>query len=116
MKMLFASPDGPEVGLLRSALNQAGIPSEIRSENGDSNFPEAPLPPELWIIRDDDFKRAAAVRDDWLKSLPGALGTWACHFCGEISDGQFGACWNCGTEPFVGFEADGASMVQPREE
>jgi hypothetical protein len=70
MKHLFSSPSAPEVELLKSQLDQAGIAAEIRGEVSYSNFPGAAFQPELWVVQDEDFAEACNLRDSWL--MPGS--------------------------------------------
>ena len=63
MKMLFSSPSAPEVGLLKSLLDDAQIASEIRNESTYPNFPEAAFQPEIWVLNDEDYAEACEVRD-----------------------------------------------------
>jgi hypothetical protein len=94
MKMLFTSSHSPEVGLLKSRLDEAGIPCELRNENTSSNFPGSAFQAELWILNDADYQRAAEIRD--IGSSLESRGAWICPACGEESEGQFGSCWKCG--------------------
>jgi hypothetical protein len=58
MKMVFFSPDKPEVQRLAKELADAGIPCKVRKEviveDAPVHLPEA----ELWIENDDDCHRA----------------------------------------------------------
>jgi hypothetical protein len=75
MKLLFSSQSAPEVGLLKSLLEDNGIPAEVRNESVHSNFPGAAFQPEIWILNDEDYVRACEVRDAWYQpsSVPSAL-------------------------------------------
>jgi len=96
MKMVFSSPQSPEVGLLKDLLDKAGIPCEIRDENMYSNFPGAAFHPELWILNDDDYLRASEIRDGFSRPSAEPGSPWICSVCGEESEGQFNSCWRCG--------------------
>ena len=98
MKMLFSSPQSPEVGLLKDLLDKAGIPCEVRNENAYSNFPGAAFYPELWILNDDDFAKASEIRDTLCGTPSENLDSWVCPACGEKSEGQFSSCWKCGAD------------------
>ena len=96
MKMLYSSMNRTEVGLLRSLLEEAGIEFEVRNEFMNANYPIAPFYPELWVIQDEDFIKAAEIRDAW-RATPAAIPSpWTCPGCGEQLDGQFTSCWKCG--------------------
>ena len=96
MKMLFASPQSQEVELLRSALDKAGIPCEVRNENAYAFFPGAEFYPELWVLNEGDFPKAEELRDALLKLASSPSNSWICGVCGEQSEGQFSSCWKCG--------------------
>ncbi len=96
MRKLALSGESAEFGLFKSVLDEAGIRSEIRNENTFSNLPGACFYPELWILDDADYERAA----DLLRvaqERPRTVGNWQCTACGEESEPQFGSCWKCGT-------------------
>ena len=69
--MLFSSADQSAVGLLKSLLEDAGIPCEIRNENAFANFPGASFYPELWLLNDHDYPAAVELLDTWTKSVSG---------------------------------------------
>jgi hypothetical protein len=97
MKMLFSSSDRTAVGLLQSALEEAGIECELRNDAMQSNFPGAAFYPELWIIEDQDFPKAVEIRESLRSSGPIAQTPWTCPSCGEQLEAQFLSCWKCGT-------------------
>jgi hypothetical protein len=70
MKLLFSSEVPPEVGLLKSLLDESGIVSEIRNESTYSNFPGAAFQPEIWVLNDGEYAKACEVRDAWHQSSP----------------------------------------------
>jgi|SRR5437667_2873521 len=96
MKMLFASPQTQDVELLRNALNEAGIQCEVRNQNAYAFFPGAEFYPELWVLNEGDFQKAAELRDALLQPESAGANSWNCRVCGEESEGQFTACWKCG--------------------
>jgi len=53
------------VGLLKSLLDEAGVPSEIRNENVHSMFPGASLQPEIWVLHEEDYLEARRICDEW---------------------------------------------------
>ena len=52
--------------------------------------------PELWVLEDQDLARATTLLKN-LEEPSGITAQWRCAGCGELNDGQFGACWHCGT-------------------
>jgi hypothetical protein len=97
MKILFSSPQNQDVELLKNALNEAGIQCEVRNENAYAFFPGAEFYLELWVFNEADFQKAAELRDAFLKLASAPSNSWTCSACGEESEGQFTACWKCGT-------------------
>ena len=94
MKRLYSSDDIRGIGLVRSALDAAGIAYEVQNET--IPWPGAVFYPEIWIVEDGDFARACELRDA-ATQLPDTPQTeWTCPSCGERLEGQFGSCWNCG--------------------
>jgi hypothetical protein len=96
MKMLFSSPQNQDVERLKNALNEAGIQCEVRNQNAYTFFPGAEFYPELWVLNEGDFQKAAELRDALLKPASAPSNCWTCSACGEESEGQFTACWKCG--------------------
>ena len=85
-------------GLLKERLEQEGIACLLRNEELFAAMGEIPfleLRPELWILDDEVLPRARLLLEGWLS--PAAAGeSWTCKGCGEVLEGQFGACWKCG--------------------
>ena len=94
MKLLFSSPDLRGLGLIRSALDEAGIGYEVRNET--LPYPAPAFDPEIWILEDNDFSKARDLRDGVIRLPVGSQESWTCPACGEKSEGQFESCWKCG--------------------
>jgi hypothetical protein len=60
MKQIFSSPDSAQMGLVRSVLEAAEIPSEVRNESVSQAIPSAPFASELWV-HDEDFEEATRL-------------------------------------------------------
>ncbi len=96
----FSLADRAEAGLLKELLEREGIACLIRNEQLFAALGEIPFLecfPELWVVDNEVWPRARLLLDSWLKSEEGGL-PWNCPACGETLEGQFGACWNCGTQ------------------
>ena len=99
MKKLTSAPSAITIHHFRNLLMAEGIESEIRNEFfggilGDMPFTETW--PQLWVVKDIDYDRAMQLIDDSaLAESPGD--DWKCKQCGELNEGQFAACWSCGT-------------------
>ena len=104
MKFLRAAhtvQQGAELQMLRAILAEAGIECLIRNESLAVAMGEIPVSecfPELWVLNDSDYDRAAAIIAEWRSSPDTVEATpWVCPSCGETIEGQFGACWKCGS-------------------
>jgi len=53
----------PELGLLKSLLDEVGIACEIRNEASYPNFPGAAFQPEIWVVEEKDYAKACEIRD-----------------------------------------------------
>ena len=99
MKKLTTSPSLVTINHYKNVLESEGIACRIKNEHLGSIVGEMPFVevwPELWVINDLDVDRARQLIDeDITAESPGT--TWKCRRCGEENEGQFGACWNCGS-------------------
>ena len=98
MKDVYAAGDPVEAELVRGMLESAGIAAVV--ENDVPTTWEGAVASRLrsWVrVLDSDFERAQALVADWLSTRP-VSAPWVCATCGEKIDGQFTACWECGTE------------------
>ena len=100
MKKVTSADSLVTINHYRNLLISEGIPAFLRNEHFGSIMGEVPFQevwPELWVINEMDYDRAkqlidAAITDE-SPSAP-----WKCRRCGEENEGQFAACWSCGTE------------------
>lgn len=100
MKKLTSSESLVTINHYKNVLESEGIPCQIRNEFLGGIAGEMPLQevwPELWIINDIDYDRAKQLLDNAIADESPHV-NWKCHKCGEENEGQFAACWNCGTE------------------
>lgn len=96
----FTLADRAEAGLMKDRLEGEGISCLIRNEQLFAALGEIPFlecSPELWVVDDEVWPRAKLLLDSWFKAEVSDIG-WDCPCCGETLEGQFGACWKCGTE------------------
>jgi hypothetical protein len=96
----FSLADRAEAGLLKELLEREGVACLIRNEQLFAALGEIPFLecfPELWVVDDEVWPRAKSFLDNWFKQEEETL-SWTCLSCGEVLEGQFGACWKCGKE------------------
>lgn len=96
----FSLAERSQAGLFKELLQREGITCMVRNEQLFSAMGEIPFLecwPELWIVDDEVFPRARRLLDIWLQDETGKTADWICPNCGETLEGQFGACWQCGT-------------------
>ena len=94
----FTLADRAEAGLLKELLEREGVACLIRNEQLFAALGEIPFLecfPELWVVDEEIWPRAKRLIDNWLKNEEDTP-SWSCLSCGEILEGQFGACWKCG--------------------
>ena len=101
MRMIFAARDESEAAFLISLLESEEISAQtwtVRGEGGQ-------VPPQIWLLNDSDFDRAAQIVKEYVKNQekPAAKKElWKCTRCGEKHETTFSECWKCGQsrEPF----------------
>lgn len=93
--------DSAELQLIKRMLEQMRIACMIRNENLAGAMGEIPFMhcyPELWLLDEADLVKAEDALAQWRQASTQAQAVWVCWQCAELIDGQFGACWQCGTE------------------
>ena len=99
--LVYTSPDLPMVGHLKNILESFDIPCTIRKQFSSAAVGEIPPVecwPELWVVDFRQVERAKKIVKEALNPQIGHLSQWECPDCNELLDGQFTACWKCGTE------------------
>jgi hypothetical protein len=87
-----------EAAHIRNVLEAAGIPAEVRNDRLWGALGEIPLQeawPQVWVEPRDAERARALLRQ--LERGP-VRPAWTCPKCGESLEGQFTACWSCGSE------------------
>jgi len=97
MKTVYSASNISLISIFQNILEGYGIRCWIKNEFLFAAIGEIP-PIESWpllCVDDADFEEAKRIVDEALaeKDLP----IWKCDSCGEVIEGQFTACWNCGT-------------------
>lgn len=103
MKKIYTSQDRLLVNHFKNVLENQNINCIIKQEYLSGAIGELPPHecwPELWVIRENQYKAASQIVAELLAAMTeAALGTqiaWQCRHCGEHMEGQFTACWRCG--------------------
>ncbi len=98
MKRVYSAEHGLMTDHIMDILQEEGIICMIKNLNLSGALGELPpieCWPEVWILEDEDYDRASGIVEDLLKESTEYRPSWVCH-CGEIIEGQFTDCWNCG--------------------
>ncbi|MBL8363446.1 MAG: DUF2007 domain-containing protein [Rubrivivax sp.] len=96
MKRLLHAPNLALATLWAEQLSHAGIDACVQRAHTCAIVGELPPDqclPEVWVLDDARADEARAVLHAW-QHLPERR--WACRGCGEIVEGPFEQCWNCG--------------------
>jgi hypothetical protein len=96
MKRLAQAPNLAIATLWADVLNGAGCAVTVQRAFAGSIAGEIPPDqalPELWLV-DETQEPTARQLLHQLQHPPERR--WACPGCGEIIDGPFDACWQCG--------------------
>jgi hypothetical protein len=98
MKRLATVPNAALATLWADLLQQAGVPVSVQRYFASGIAGEIPpdqAMPELWVQDDSQLERARTLLHDLQHPT---WRHWACRGCGEVVDGPFEQCWNCGAE------------------
>ena len=98
---VYTSPDLPMVGHIKNILESQGIKCIIQNQFSSAATGEIPPIeswPELWILEKEKFAQAKKIVSEALNPEIEDLASWECLKCHEVIEGQFTACWSCGTE------------------
>ncbi len=96
MKKLLQAPNLALATLWADQLGSAGIGASVQRAYASGIAGEIPPDqslPEVWVTDDAQHAQAERLFDEW-RHLPELR--WSCAGCGEIVEGPFEQCWNCG--------------------
>ena len=96
MKRLTQAPNVALATLWVDLLAQAGIAATVQRAYASGIAGEIPPDqalPEVWVSDDDELERARVALHE-LRHLPHRR--WLCRACGELVEGPYEECWNCG--------------------
>lgn len=100
MVRVYSEPSPVFIYHLRDLLEGKGIAVIIRNEllaGGVGELPPTEVWPELWVVEKEDSQVAEKIVRDFITSTKTRTQDWVCSRCGEHIEGQFAACWNCGS-------------------
>lgn len=100
MKKVTSADSLVTINHYKNLLVSEGIAAFIRNEHLGGIVGEMPFQevwPELWVKNDLDYDRAMQLIDSAsiVEESPSAV--WHCTQCNAENEGQFSACWQCGT-------------------
>lgn len=96
MRRLTSAPNLALATLWRDMLSGCGIACSVQrafSSGIAGEIPPDQALPEIWVHDDADHARATALLHE-LRHPPWRH--WRCTGCGEMVEGPFEQCWNCG--------------------
>jgi len=95
VRRIAQAPNAAIAALWADTLVEAGIAASVQRQFLSSVAGEIPPDqclPEIWVTHDEQEAQARALLRE-LQSLPQRR--WVCA-CGEVVEGGFESCWNCG--------------------
>ena len=97
MRRLTQAPNIAIAALWADALQQAGFSATVQRyflSGIAGELPPDQCLPEVWLTHDDEEPRAKKLLGELQNP---AQRRWLCA-CGELVEGGFDQCWQCGTE------------------
>jgi hypothetical protein len=102
MKQVYMAENPVEAHMVVDLLGAEGIAAVVQGENLFAIRGVVPISyPTVWVVDDEDYGRGRALaleydRGQYSEVHPARRGPWTCSTCGEVSEGQFDQCWQCG--------------------
>ena len=96
MRKLVQAPNIALASLWADLLTQAGIDANVQrwfASGIAGEIPPDQALPEVWVVDDSQHERARVLLHELQRP---AWRHWLCRGCGELVDGPFESCWNCG--------------------
>lgn len=100
MKKIYSAADTILVGHLHNVLENEGIDCWIKNQilsGAIGELPPTECWPEVWLRNDEDYDRAMKIISPIITPPETDQSPWQCH-CGEMLEGQFNVCWQCGEQ------------------
>ena len=83
---------------IKAMLDSEWIPYLVKNQflsGAIGELPPTECWPDIWIENDEQHDRAMSIVNAALHSQTQESPSWKCQ-CGELIEGQFSDCWNCG--------------------
>lgn len=103
-RVVYRSDTNLDARYIEAALQDAGIPCAVESENGLLAGPNSGMfPVRVRVFGPEHWPQAEAIvarLGGLTRASPSASAepAWRCAACGQSVEGQFSACWKCGAE------------------
>ena len=97
---VYSAPVLAQVTQMQQVLEMNGIACRVEGEHRSgvgAVIGPAEAWPELWVDDPSQLTEAQRLVDEALQPAAQEQTDWTCPRCREVNEGQFGACWNCGT-------------------
>ena len=97
---IYSAPVLAQVPQMKHLLEMRGIECLIQGQyrsGAGAGLGPAEAWPELWVVDPSDVEEARRIVDEALQPAAAKQTDWTCPRCSEVNEGQFGACWSCGT-------------------
>ncbi|MDJ0841973.1 MAG: DUF2007 domain-containing protein [Acidobacteriota bacterium] len=102
IKVFTTQNDVALLHLIRKALEGRGFKCLVRNEHragiAAGEIPPLILWPELYILDENRSREAVELVAEMTRFQLYDATPWTCVECGEESEGNFHACWNCGAQ------------------
>lgn len=95
MRRIAQAPNIAIATLWVDTLREAGIEASVQRQflaGAAGELPPDQCLPEIWVLHDQQEAQARMLLNH-LRNLPQRR--WRCA-CGELVEGGFESCWNCG--------------------
>lgn len=104
MIKVYTASTPAEAYILKGILESNGIASEVQGDQlfnlvGELPFSEETAP-TVWVLDDSTCSKALRVVENYRDNIDQQTNdpsrNWVCPSCGEVLEGQFTECWQCG--------------------
>jgi len=104
MKRVFTASDLGAAGFIQGVLENEGVQTLMKNTlltGAAGELPPTECWPEVWVVHDEDESRAREIIEA-VNTEQAQAADWKCSGCGEVLEGAFTQCWNCGRERNAG--------------